>query len=322
MDAGIIETMFLRTKKPVFLILALLAVIALAAGCRSNPSPEPSPQQVASTSTTAATLPPAATTAAPTPTVTPEPLALRVNGEGVSLAEFDAELIQLQEADQELGKEIATEQQQQQVLDNLIDTTLLAQGATENGFQLSDQDLQAEIDRLAGQQGGQDKLSDWMSRYGYNLDTLRAALRRQIAAAWQRDQIAAAVPTEAEQIHARQIMTIDEDTANRAMEQVKLPGVNFAAQAYRYDPLTGGDLGWFPRGYLTQPAVEEAAFQLQPGEISPVIHSEIGYHIVQVIEREPNRPISPDARRVLAHEALQEWLQARREASSVEDLLE
>ena len=84
---------------------------------------------------------------------------------------------------------------------------------------------------------------------------------------------------------------------------------------------TGGDLGWFPRGYLTQPEVEEAAFQLQPGEISPVIQSSIGYHILQVISREPARLISPDARRVLQHKALQDWLKTRMEGHKVEILL-
>lgn len=245
-----------------------------------------------------------------------------VNGEGVPLVEFEAELLQLVEAHQALGKEITAEQQRLQVLDNLIDVVLLAQGAFENSYELSNQDLQAEIDRLAAEQGGTEALSGWIEQYGYTAAAFKATLRRQLAAAWQRDQIAASVAVDAEQIHARQILTLDEDIANRALEQVNTPGVNFAAQAYRYDPLTGGDLGWFPRGYLTQPVVEEAAFQLQPGEISPVIHSEIGYHIVQVISREPSRLISIDARRVLAHNAVLAWLKERREVSSIEVMLE
>jgi parvulin-like peptidyl-prolyl isomerase len=181
--------------------------------------------------------------------------------------------------------------------------------------------LNAAVERLAGELGGEPALQDWMARRGYQPQAFRAALRRQAAAAWQRDQLAASVPQEAEQIHARQILAIDESVAQRALQQVQIPGTNFAAYAYRYDLQTGGDLGWFPRGYLTQPAVEKAAFALQPGEISALIQSEVGYHILQVISREPSRPISPDARRVLQHNALQAWLVDRRAAAHIEILL-
>jgi peptidyl-prolyl cis-trans isomerase C len=262
-----------------------------------------------------------ATTAVPTPTQTPEPLALRINGEGIPLAEYDADLRQLQEADQGLGKNTAADQQRQQVLDNFTSTLLLAQGAAADGFQLDDAGLKAEIERMAGEMGGEQALTDWMTRYGYTTATFPVVLRRQMAAAWERDRIAAKVPQEAEQIHARQILTQDETIANRALEQVKLPGVNFASQALRYDPVTGGDLGWFPRGYLIQPEVEEAAFKLQPGDISAVIKSQVGFHIIQIIAREPARVLSPEARRVLQHKAIQEWVNQQREASKVEVLL-
>jgi len=241
---------------------------------------------------------------------------LRVNQQGVSIAEYQAELAQLQQAQQALGKTAVPEEQRQKVIDNLVDNLLLAQGAAENGYIVDDAALQATVDRL-----GAEAVQAWMASSGYDEAAFRAALRRQIAAAWQRDQIAAAAPTEAEQVHARQILTIDEDIANRALDYVKIPGTNFAAYAYQYDAQTGGDLGWFPRGYLTQPVVEEAAFALQPGEISPVIKSSVGFHILQVIAREPARLISPDARRVLQHKALQSWLQARRDASQIEILL-
>lgn len=300
-------------SKNAFLIFCILLAVLLA-GCGSSTTitaPTTAPANATPTFTVA---PPTDT---PTPTATPEPLAASVNGEGIALAEFETELRQLQEAQAALGKPVDEAAQEKQVLDYMIDTLLLAQGAREAGYTVDEAALQAEITRL----GGPDALAAWMAARGYTEATFRAALERQMSAAWQRDQIAATVPNEAEQIHARQILTLDEEAANRALGQVRTPGVNFAAQAYAYDPLTGGDLGWFPRGYLTQPAVEEAAFALQPGETSEVIKSDIGYHIVQVVGREPARPLSPDARNVVQQKAIQNWLEARRMGSQVEILV-
>jgi peptidyl-prolyl cis-trans isomerase C len=303
---------------PILLAAAAVLVFLSLSACGGAPS---AATAVEVQPTMTVTPLPVATTAVPTPTLTPEPLALRVNGESVLLAEFDAEFKQLQAAYQQLGKTIATEDEKNQVIENMIATVLLSQGAFEAGFQVDDAALQAEIDRMAAQMGGPQALSDWMAQQGYTDPVFRQVLRRQMAAAWQRDQIAGQVPETAEQIHARQILTTDEEIARTALEQVNLPGVNFAAQALRYDPVTGGDLGWFPRGYLLQPEVEEAAFGLQPGEVSQIIKSSIGYHIIQVISREPQRSISPDARRVLQHKALQEWVAGRRSNSQVEILV-
>lgn len=313
-------------SKPIQFLFSILVFSALlaAVGCRANTPPVTGPGSPTSSAVGAGvTLSPipVATTVVPTATATPEPLALRVNGEGISEAEYQAELRQLQEAQQTLDKVQPPEQQRQQVLDNLANTLMLAQGAFENGYHLDGAAIQAEVDRLAQQQGGAGVLLEWIGQRGYTEATFRVALGRQLAAAWQRDQIIAAVPTQAEQIHARQILTIEEDNANQTLQQVKIPGSNFTSYAYRYDLQTGGDLGWFPRGYLTQTEVEEAAFALQPGEISPVVTSQVGYHIIQVIAREPERVISPDARRVLQHKALQEWLKTRRESSTIEILL-
>jgi peptidyl-prolyl cis-trans isomerase C len=321
---------YLITRIDTILVNSLvLFILVLSGGCRGNnatsspsitTSGDSSPAGSTLTSLPAETtqLPP---TAVPTPTETPEPLALSVNGEGVTINEYQAEESQLQEAEKILGKSLPPDQQRQKVLDNLVETVLLAQGAFEKGYKLDDAGLQTELDKLAQQMGGAEALKDWMTQRGYTGSTFRVVLRRQLAAAWQRDQLAAAVPAQAEQVHARQILTIDENIANEALALVKIPGTNFAAYAYRYDPQTGGDLGWFSRGYLTQPEVEEAAFALQPGEISPVIKSKAGYHIIQVIAREPSRPLSPDALRVLQHKAIQDWLKTRRDEGKIDVLL-
>ena len=52
----------------------------------------------------------------------------------------------------------------------------------------------------------------------------------------------------------------------------------------------GGDLGWVARG-ATQPEIEEIAFKLKKGEISDVIKSDTGYHIIKVDDRKEARDI-------------------------------
>jgi parvulin-like peptidyl-prolyl isomerase len=61
------------------------------------------------------------------------------------------------------------------------------------------------------------------------------------------------------------------------------------ADEYTEDPSgkgRGGDLGWFGRGMMVKP-FEETAFGLKPGEVSGVIETQFGYHIVKLDERRP-----------------------------------
>ncbi len=255
----------------------------------------------------------------PTPSPTSEPLAARVNGEGILLADYQSELGRFQAALAEIGKNASEDEARQRVLNELIDELLLAQAATAGGYQISASDLQANLDQLTQKTGGAEALAAWLQKYGYDETSFRRALSRSLAAAWQRDQILASVPTTAEQIHARQILVLSKATADSVYNNLQ-SGADFATIAKQYDSVTGGELGWFPRGYLTQPAVEEAAFALQPGQYSPVVQSEIGYHIIEVIEREV-RPLSPEALRKLQGDELAGWLKQRRTESQIDILL-
>jgi parvulin-like peptidyl-prolyl isomerase len=299
-----------------FRILKLFILMTLLTAC-SGKTPTAAPGSTSPSAVSSATsLAPSATPVPATPTSTPEPMALKVNGEGVPLAEYQAQAKQIAEAQPNTD----AAQQRKLVLTELENETLLAQAAVKNGFSLDDAALTAKTTNLASQMGGDQAFNDWLGRMGYSADSFHSALRRSSAADWQRNQIMDAVPSSAEQVHARQILVHSETLANQVASQAKQAGINFATLAYGYDPVAGGDLSWFPKGYLNEQAVEDAAFALQPGQVSDVIKSSIGYHILQVIARE-TRPLTQDARLVLQKKALAIWLDDAHKQSQIEELV-
>jgi peptidyl-prolyl cis-trans isomerase C len=193
----------------------------------------------------------------------------------------------------------------------------LAQAATQAGHPVDDAAVQARLVQLASEAGSDQALADWQNKNGYTADSFKAALKIQMTAAWQHDQIISAVPVTADQVHARQILVFDAALAD-SIEQKLSSGSDFATLALQYDPQTGGDLGWFPKGYLVQPEVEAAAFSLEAGKYSQVIHSKIGYHIILVIERDAKHALSPDALQLFQHQALQKWLTDQRSKAQIQ----
>ncbi len=252
-----------------------------------------------------------------TPTVTPIPLAVTVNGEGITEPEFEAELARYQQAQTALGNTVSLEDARKTVSDEFINVLLLAQGAVADGYQADDAALQNRIDNLATQVGGADALAAWQAAHGYTDETFRSDLRRQMAAAHMRDQIATSVPSTAEQVHLKQILLFDADAAQKALGYLQ-SGSDFNDLAAQYDPLAKGDLGWVPRGYLTDPALEAAAFNLQVGQYSDIIQTQAGYVILFLVARDPERTLSPDALLTLQEHAIQDWLAQQRNTSTIQ----
>ena len=299
--SGIIERMLTLKRS---LLLLLLALTACSGGTPKIPSVFASATPLASTSTP---LP---------PTLTSLPLALSINGQGLAADELKAEVERYKTAMTALGQTVSDDQALKTVSEDLISQFLLAQGAAESGFVLDDVGLQQRLDKLISDAGGADQFAAWEKAHAYSDASFKESLRRSVASAWMRDKIISAVPITAEQVHVRQILLYNQDVANSYYSQLQA-GTSFEDLAAKVDPVSRGDIGWFPRGYLTEKVVEDAAFSLAVGAYSAVIPGEVGFHIVKLIERQPDRMLSPDALSSLQTRALNDWLAARRQKSNI-----
>ena len=74
-------------------------------------------------------------------------------------------------------------------------------------------------------------------------------------------------------------------------------------------------------GILLDPRLDEVIFNLEPGKYSNVVETAAGFHIIQLIERDPQRPLDPKARLALQSQAVSSWLQTRRSQSQIQILI-
>jgi len=172
----------------------------------------------------------------------------------------------------------------QTLADRWIDYTLLATAYAEDSTLAV-----LDLDKLTQDQREEMVLNQLMTR-SIHVDT--AFSDAQLNQEWQTQGPGL-------EVHARHILLkppanatpAQTDSVKRLAESIRQQaagGADFAELARRYSQDTskdqGGDLGYFGRGAMVPP-FEEAAFALQPGQISPVVTSQFGYHVIKVEDR-------------------------------------
>lgn len=107
-----------------------------------------------------------------------------------------------------------------------------------------------------------------------------------------------------------------------SLRQRILAGEDFATLAREYSDDTGsgaqgGDLSWFGRTAMVAPFAE-AAFTLPIGEISEPIKTQFGYHLIEVLEKDENRPKEESQLQQERAQAFQDWLQEKKTTIEIE----
>lgn len=273
----------------------------------------------------------------PTVAVSPtpeEPLAALVNGEAITLADYQKELARYEQAQTQLG--LSPDEQSvgyaSIVLDALIETELIAQAARGLGIAVTPESVETRLVELQELSGGNENFTAWLQANQLTPDEFRIALASEMLTERTVAAVTADVPTAVEQIQARYIQVDDEALAQSLLDQIR-NGADFAvlAQQYSLDRVTGdngGDLGYFAQGSLLVPEVEVAAFALQPGQYSEVIvasradGSGTTYYLVQVLERDPQRTLTADLLFVRLQERFEQWLAEQRAQAEIIQFVE
>jgi peptidyl-prolyl cis-trans isomerase C len=288
-------------------LVPALLLFCSAAACRKNPA-----EQSASAQTPAKAEAPAPPK--PMPAQLPDVLA-RVNGQPVTKVDFDR-LIKNMEA----GRGAIPAERRNEVLrgalDQLITYSVLKLEAVSRKFAVSDADVDAQVASMQKQFPTQAEFDKALSARNTTVEQLKADARVDMAINKMMEaEVASAVAAtdadakdfydknpdkfaQPESVRASHIllMTKDKDEAAKKAAKAKIDellkrakaGEDFAALAKANSEdgsaSQGGDLGAFPRGRMV-PEFDKVAFSLKPGEISDVVTTEFGYHIIKLTEK-------------------------------------
>jgi parvulin-like peptidyl-prolyl isomerase len=224
------------------------------------------------------------------------------------------------------------------LLDQMVDRRLFIQEANAVGTTLPDSIVDLVMGQFVDQFGGAEHADTVLSKLGFTRADVRTSFRRDLLIrAYVQQSIAPTVAvSEADvrayfdqnsamfaardSVRARHIIlridegATDEQKADRRafMERIRqraVKGEEFARLAQKYSEdgtaVRGGDLGYFARGTMV-PEFEDAAFALKKGQMSKVVETRFGVHLILCVDKKQAGPASYDASKAVIEASLRQ----------------
>lgn len=241
-----------------------------------------------------------------------DPPVARVNGEAITTGELETEL------ESRFGAE---------VLNDMIDARLVAQEAAKRKLTLKPEELTKRVDEMSSEpqvkamlEAGRLKRQD-LERNLRTVLLLDKLILSGITTEQQRTFFEVH-KEDFEMVSARHILTATEEEATHLQEQLA-EGADFAklAKEYSLDPTSrdkGGDLGFFRRGEL-DPGFVEVAFQTGVGEVSPIVPTRLGFHLIQVTGRRDDfKSLQPMVREAMVESKRTDYVKTLEKGAKIE----
>lgn len=189
-------------------------------------------------------------------------------------------------------------------LEQLIARKLIAQEAENVGIEVTEEEMDAEIESIIGEsfEGSREEFLEVLEFYGISEESFREDARLNLLVrklAMTRIELSddelrgffdenKNLFEQAEEIEVRHILVETEEAAAEVVERLE-GGGDFAELAAELsidqsNKDNAGYLGFFGRGVMV-PEFEEAAFGMTVGEVSGVVESPFGFHIIELLDR-------------------------------------
>ncbi|PRX24217.1 parvulin-like peptidyl-prolyl isomerase [Orenia metallireducens] len=265
-----------------------------------------------------------------------------VNGEEIPYQEY---AYQLQGYLRQYQNQIAPNQVvglKANILDNIINQKLILQEAKKNDIkpEITDEDVQAQLDQVIDYYASsKEEFEEIIKKNGQTIEDVKNTIRENMATQKRieamldsvKDNIEVTdqeIAKQYEEVTASHILIKTDDKedaeAKAKAEEVLAKaksGEDFAklAKEYSEGPSSsrGGNLGSFTRGRMVKP-FEEAAFSMEVGEISDLVKTEFGYHIIKVTDKKEATGKEFEEKK----EEIKEKLVAQKEKEAVNNWLE
>jgi foldase protein PrsA len=237
--------------------------------------------------------------------------AVKVNGQVITTTEINQQLDQLKKQYPQMFTGSDAQGRlldfKQRLVENLINQALIEQAAQQKGINVSDADIQKQIDQLRGNFKDQSQFDQALKSAGMSLDQLKTQIKNQLVTQKLVETLAASskvTDADIQQYYdqnkaqffqkpakrASHILFKDQATAAKVLKLLQTKAITFpaAARQYSIDTATaskGGDLGWPTQAYV--PEFQSALDKLNKGQMSGLVQSPLGWHIILVTDVRP-----------------------------------
>ncbi len=283
----------------------------------------------------------------------PDGAVATVNGVTITQDDFDKEMARVRSQFARSGRSLKESQLpdiKNRVLETLVNRELLYQESQNKGVKVEDAEVNQQVDILKKRFPKEDEFKAALLEMKISEAELKSQIRKGMAIQQFVDkdlvQDVKVSETEvkdfyinnpnmfkqSEQVKASHILIkVDtqadksaKDQANKKIKEIQKKledGGDFAALAKEYSEgpsnVDGGDLGYFERGRMVKP-FEDAAFKLKPGEVSDMVETPFGYHLIKVVDKKPESVVSYEN----AKERIAQYLEQEKKGKVLERNLE